>query len=53
MPPNPRRLPLPVRADVYPLLGALALATVGAMSFSFYTLRKTIKGRSELQKEGR
>jgi hypothetical protein len=52
MPPK-SRLPLPVRPDVYPLLGALALATAGALSFSFFTLRKTVQERSELQKEGK
>ena len=52
MPPK-SRLPLPVRPDVYPLLGALALATDGALSFSFFTLRKTVQERSELQKEGK
>ena len=51
MPPN--RLPLPVRPDVYPLLGALALATAGALSFSFLTLRKTFRERSQLQEEGK
>ena len=51
MPPN--RLPLPVRPDVYPLLGALALATAGALSFSFLTLRKAFEERSELQEAGK
>jgi len=45
----PTRLPLPVRPDVYPLLGALALVTAGALSFSFFTLHKTVKERDELQ----
>ena len=53
MPPTNSRLPLPVRPDVYPLLGALALATAGALSFSFFTLRKTFKERSVLQEEGK
>lgn len=51
MPPTPNRLPLPVRPDVLPLLGALALATAGALSFSFLTLRKTVKERSLTQEE--
>lgn len=48
----PRRF-LPVRPDVYPLLAALGLASVGAVTFGLFTLRKTVHERQELQHEAK